>query len=111
MKIVEIDGKKVGIRFTWRQLALVEEEFGDSPNLFKHETLAKIASIGIDKPEWTPERIMEASPPMVPFVRAVDEAIKQAYFGSEEVPKETEKKSLHPADGLCKRIARLFRRG
>ncbi len=111
MKLVEINGEKVGIKFTWRQLAQVEEEFGDSPNLFKYDILARVAAIGIDKPEWTPERIIEASPPMVPFIRAVDAAVKQAYFGNEAIPKETEKKSLLPAAGLCRLIARLFKRG
>lgn len=107
---IDINGEKVNIRFTWRQLAQIEEEFGDSPNLFKQEILARVASIGIDKPEWTPERIIEESPPLVPFIKAVDAAIKHAYFGGEEVPKETEKKSLPRVAGLCRRIARLFRR-
>ncbi|MFA5436286.1 MAG: hypothetical protein WC372_09655 [Candidatus Neomarinimicrobiota bacterium] len=111
MKVVEINGKKVSMKFTWRQLAQVEEEFGDSPNLFNYEILARVAAIGIDKPEWTPERIIEASPPMVPFIRAVDEAVKKAYFGNEAIPKETEKKSLLAVAGLCRHIARLFRRG
>jgi len=110
-RVVDIGGEAVTLRYTWRQLAKVEAEFGDAPNLFKVETLARVAAIGIDRPEWTPERIIELSPPMVPFIRAVDEAVKLAYFGNEAVPAEAEKKSLPPKDGLFRRLGRLFRQG
>ena len=34
VKYVTIDGERLELRFTWKALATIEQEFGDNPNLF-----------------------------------------------------------------------------
>lgn len=112
-KQIAIDGKLVLLRFTWRALAEIEARYGDNPNLFNAETVAHVAAAGFrDRhPELTAERIMELSPPLVPFVRDVQEAIQWAYFGPEKPPTGDSVKKNRPAGGLWPLILRLFRLG
>jgi len=116
-RTVDINGQGYVMRFTWRALAEVEAEYGDNPNLFKPEVLAKVTAAGLREkhPDMTPERIMELSPPLMPLCSAVREAIQWAYFGGEVVPKTetaaTDVKKNRLADGLSRLIKRLLRRG
>lgn len=116
-KTVTINGTAYTLRFPWRALAEIEAMYGDNPNLFKAEILAAVASTGLrDKhPDMTPERIMDLSPPLIPFAREVQEVMRWAYFGAELPPPGDEgvKKNL-PGGGLwqcLKRLSgRVFRR-
>lgn len=113
-KILEIGGRELVMRFDWRALSEVEKKFGDKPNLFDPETVAAVAEAGLRPrhPDMTAKRIIELSPPLVPFANAVQTALQWAYFGAEAVPKLEEgskKKSLRRGDGLWKRIARRLR--
>lgn len=83
-----INGERYTLRFTWKALAEIEGTHGDNPNLFKPEVVASVASAGMRErhPEMTPERIMELSPPLMPFARDVQTAIQWAYFGNEALP-------------------------
>ena len=87
-KVVSLDGKQLTLRYTWRAIAEIEEKHGDMPNLFDAEVVASVAAIGLrDKaPEYTPERIMDLSPPLIPFAKDVQEALQWAYFGKEIPP-------------------------
>ena len=106
-RLVEINGGKYTLRFTWKALAEIEAKYGDNPNLFNAEVIANIASYGLSEkhPEMTAEKIMELSPPLMPFVNAVQEALQWAYFGKEPVPKSDVKKKK---TGLLRRILSLF---
>ena len=114
-KVISLDGKRLTLRYTWRAIAEVEAKHGDMPNLFEAETVASIASIGLsDKyPEYTAERIMELSPPLIPFARAVQEALQWAYFGKEtpSAADDGEQKKSRLKGGWWQRLKRLFRRG
>jgi hypothetical protein len=115
-KKVIINGQGHVMRFTWRALAAIEAEFGDNPNLFNAEVLAKVASAGLAEkhPDMTPERIMDLSPPLMPFCADVKEAIQWAYFGTEAIPKAdapAEVKKNRLAGMLWRVINRLLRRG
>ena len=115
-RTVDINGQGYVMRFTWRALAEIEADYGDNPNLFKPEVLAKVTAAGLREkhPDMTAERIMELSPPLMPLCVAVREAIQWAYFGTETVPKteaRTEVKKNRLADGLSRLIKRLLRRG
>jgi hypothetical protein len=113
-KIVHIQGARYVLRFTWRALAEIESKHGENPSLFSPEVLASVAESGFraNHPDLSAERIMELSPPIVPFALAVQEAIRWANFGPEGIPKTkaTEKKSLLSAGGLWRHIKRLFRK-
>lgn len=89
-KMVHIGGHDYVLKFTWRALSEIEQKYGDSPNLFDPDVIAVIAAIGLrDRhPEMTTERIMDLSPPLVPFAKAVQTAIQWAYFGPEGIPNE-----------------------
>jgi len=95
-KIITINGQAYTLRFTWRALSEIEAKYGDSPNLFNTEVLAAVAASGFrDKhPDMTAERIMELSPPVMPFCVAVREAIQWAYFGAEAIPNAEAEKEV-----------------
>jgi hypothetical protein len=104
---VDICGKGYAIRFDWAALGEVAEKHGDSPNLFHPEIVASVAAAGMRRyhPELTAERIMELSPPLVPFAESVQKALQWAYFGPEGVPTSAEKKSPTPT-GWWRRFVR-----
>ncbi len=88
--MIHIGGHDYVLKFTWRALSEIEQKYGDSPNLFDPDVIAVIAAIGLrDRhPEMNAERIMDLSPPLVPFAKAVQTAIQWAYFGPEGIPNE-----------------------
>jgi hypothetical protein len=114
-KKVIINGQGYVMRFTWRALAEIEAEYGDNPNLFSPDVLSRVAAAGLrdQHPDMTPEKIMDLSPPLMPFCAAVKEAIQWAYFGAEQIPQtgtgDVKKNRL--ADMLSRLIKRLSRRG
>lgn len=87
-RTVEIDGQELTLRYTWKAIAEVEAKYGDAPNLFDPETVANVAAAGLrdTHPEYTPERILELSPPFIPFVKAIQDALQIAYFGAIATP-------------------------
>lgn len=110
---IAIAGRVYTLRYDWRALAEVVQRHGDSPNMMNPEIIASIAAIGLAKcyPEMTMDVIMELSPPLIPFSRAVQEAIQWAYFGPQAVPDSIKKKNSRPKDGLWRRLRRRFARG
>ncbi len=113
-KVVSLDGKRLTLRFTWRAIAEIEAKHGDMPNVMDAEVVASVAAIGLREkyPEYTAERIMELSPPLIPFAVAVQEALQWAYFGKEIPPEAAEgQKKSRLKGGLWRRLKRLFRRG
>lgn len=112
---IDVAGRKYTLRYDWQALAAVEAAHGDSPNFFNAQVIASIAAVGMKRnhPEMTPEKIMELSPPLVPFINTVQAAMQYAYFGAGEVPKEKEevKKNTSPLTaGWLPRLKRLFSR-
>ena len=110
---VVIGGKEYTIRFDWSCLAEIESAHGDNPNFFNPKIVADIAAIGMKKkhPEMTEEKILELSPPLMPFATAVQRAMRFAYFGNEAIPEDNQKKNLPKTGGLLQHIKRLFVRG
>ena len=116
MKRIDIDGKSYSLRYTWAVLAEVAEKYGDSPNLFDPETVAFVGSAGLRErhPEMTPEKIMELSPPLIPFANDVQQALQYSYFGDKGVPDDDGVKKKRILTGWLRRIkarlSRVFRR-
>jgi len=113
MKSIDIDGKSYSLRYTWAVLAEVAEKYGDSPNLFEPETVAFVGSAGLRErhPEMTLEKIMELSPPLIPFANDVQKALQWAYFGDQGVPDDGDVKKKQTLTGWIKRIGRRLSRG
>ena len=108
---INIAGKSYTIKYDWACLAEIETVHGDDPNLFNPDVVASIAAIGLKKnhPEITAEKIKDLSPPLVPFAKAVQDAMKFAYFGNEPIPeKQEEKKSVQKRGGLWHLIRQRF---
>jgi len=112
-KRIKIDGKTYFLRYTWKALVEISDKYGDNPNLFQAETVAFVGSAGMraKHPEMTSEKIMEISPPLIPFANDVQEALTWAYFGDQGVPKdEGSVKKKRTLTGLLNHIGRLFSR-
>ena len=110
---VEIGGQTYTLRFDHAALDELQENVGDNPNLFDSKTVGLATAIGLKRhhPEMTTEKIREISPPLVPLAKAVQSAIQYAYFGTEPVPEESEKKADgQSAGGLWRRFVSLFSR-
>jgi len=116
MKRIDIDGKTYSLRYTWAVLAEVAEKYGDSPNLFEPETVAFVGAAGLRErhSEMTPEKIMELSPPLIPFANDVQQALQWAYFGDKGIPEDDGVKKKRTLTGWLRRIkarlSRVFRR-
>ena len=115
MKRTDVDGKSYSLRYTWAVLAEVAEKYGDSPNLFDPETVAFVGSAGLRErhPEMTPEKIMELSPPLIPFTNDVQQALQWAYFGDKGVPEDDGDgvKKKRTLIGWIRHIGRRLSRG
>ena len=112
-KAISLDGKKMVLRYTWRAIAEVETKHGDMPNMFDAEVVASVAAIGLQgkHPEYTAERIMDLSPPLIPFAKAVQEALQWAYFGKEIPPDADGQKKSHLKGGWWLRLKQWLGRG
>jgi len=113
LKVTEIYGKSYRLRYTWAALAEVAGKYGDSPNLFDPETVAFVGSAGMreNHPDMTAEKIMELSPPLIPFANDVQQALQWAYFGDKGVPDDGDVKKKPILTGWFSRIKTLFSRG
>lgn len=110
---IEIEGKRYALRFDWAALSEIEQKYGEKPNMFDASVVSGVAEAGFRArhPELTSARIMELSPPLVPFAHAVQQALQWAYFGPEAVPSGLKKKTVRNEGGLLRLFGRLFRRG
>ena len=112
---INIKGKEYTLCFDWKALAEVEAAHGDTPNLFNSEVVASVASFGLirNHPEMTSDRIIDLSPPLVPFIHDVQKALNWAYFGRDNTPEPVEKKNTIKVlvVRLLMLIKRLFKAG
>jgi hypothetical protein len=112
---ITIQGKEYILCFDWKALSEVEAAHGDTPNLFNSKVVASVASIGLirNHPELTTGRIIELSPPLIPFINDVQKALNWAYFGEDSFPGIPEKKNLFKIimEGSFLPLNRLFRMG
>ena len=111
-KRIKIDGKTYFLRYTWKALAEVAEKYGDSPNLFEPETVAFVGSVGMreNHPEMTPEKLMELSPPLIPFANDVQKTLQYSYFGDKGIPEDDGVKKKRTLIGWLRHIARRLSR-
>lgn len=89
---VDIDGAKAVLRYDWEAIAQVQTELGEEFDLQQLHTLERFAELGFARlnPEITAELLRRVSPPVLPLLKACQEAYSLAYFGSTGPPEETE---------------------
>lgn len=112
--VIYIYGQPYVLRYTWGAIAEVLEKYGEKPNFLDPRNLASIAAIGMREhhPDMTEDKIMQISPPLIPFARSVQDALHYAYFGPEQAPAEAEEaKKKTGANGLLRRIRKLCHMG
>jgi hypothetical protein len=84
---IHLDAKtRLPLKYTWDAIARIREQWPEQNfDLYDPDDLAEIISIGLayGYPEWTPETIKKASPPIHPMIDAVNRAISLAMFGKE----------------------------
>ena len=104
---VDIDGARVVLRYDWEAIAQVQTELGDEFDLQQLQTLERFAELGFARlnPEITGEYLRNISPPVLPLLKACQEAYSLAYFGSTGPPAEeagpSKKKLRQLYERLC----------
>jgi len=112
---VEIAGRRLTVQFDWRALGAVKTEFGGTElgSLIRGDdpqALAKMLAIGLAKHhrDWTVERILDASPPIMPTVDALTAALNAAYYGPEGPPSDITANPLRRIAGTLLNAIRWF---
>lgn len=91
-----LDGKPVTLVFDWRAQSRAQAAHG--PDVFKKlfdlgpDAVASVMAIGLKamNPEWTKEKILDLSPPLIPVIKDIDKALGIAYFGPDGPPASEE---------------------
>lgn len=91
---IDIEGERLTLAFDYRALARVRAELGATGQAKALagdvDLLPRLIAAGLQRhhPEWTEARVAEASPPIVPTVRAAEAALLAAYYGPDGEPDE-----------------------
>lgn len=94
---LEIGGKRHLLVYDWHAIAALRSELGsgfdqrigEAAAELDLDTLAVALEAGLAKHhpgQWTREAIMDASPPIVPVARAIQQALVRAFHGNEPPP-------------------------
>lgn len=88
---LHIGAQALTLVYDWRALSAlhhlkidVQSALGDADP----ETLAAIVAAGLARhhPEWTAEKVIDASPPLLAVTAVVVKAIMRAFYGAEALP-------------------------
>jgi hypothetical protein len=89
---IEIDGVTYIMRLNWHGVAQIREIYPDGYDLMDMKTLATVMSVCLpNNPDMTPERIMDAGPPIETSIEKVTDVINYSWFGSKSPPENIEK--------------------
>jgi len=112
----QLGGRKVRLCYDWSAIEALVEVLGkdfDSQITrasleFDTPVLAKALAVGLEKyqsGEFGPEDIMELSPPVIPTVTAIQQALTVAFHGTLEVP---ESRDGNPLKRLGRSLSRIL---
>ncbi len=114
---ITIGGEQFTLCYTWDALARVRSELGEegqteafSGNM---EKLSVLISIGLaaHHPDFSAQHVFEASPPVIPTIKAVELAMTASFFGPSGMPKELDENPTPPPQTRLNRLwRRLFER-
>jgi hypothetical protein len=91
---VKLGGKDYTIVYNWAALADIQEKHGFNLLLnlanAKIDAVADVLLVGLKKhhPDVTKEFLLEASPPLIPLLTALNEAVTYCFYGADGAPKE-----------------------
>lgn len=100
-----VGGESLTLLYDWRALARLRAELGADGQARALggdlEALAAAVAIGLAArhPDWDAGRVLAASPPVTPTVKAVADALAAAYFGPAGGPAETGENPRPPTAG------------
>jgi len=111
-----LDGRRVKLCFDWTAIEALVEILGKNFDSqitrasleFDTPVLAKALSVGLEKHqpgEFPAENIMELSPPVIPAVTAIQQALTVAFHGKLEVP---ESRDGNPLRRLGRTLSRII---
>lgn len=89
---LEIAGKTHKLCYTWRAIAKIKSKLTleqQNKALEKEDinSLAILVACGLGE-DWTPEMVLEASPPVFAAAQAANAALLISYFGINGIPEE-----------------------
>lgn len=97
---VEIDGEELTVVYDWEALANLSSVYGTNFDRiivaaldgYDLKVIADVLAYGLAKhhPDWDADRIMKASPPVIPMTGVIMEAFNRAFWGPGGPPEETE---------------------
>lgn len=93
---ITIGGTEYTLVLDWRALSKIKSLFSEKVwtdlKGADPEVLAEVLAIALNKkhPEVTKETILDASPPLVSVISALDKAVAAAYFGADGIPKKAD---------------------
>lgn len=85
-----MDGKEYSLHFGWGAIVEISKKFGENTNLFDPGVLSSVLSIGLKKYHGniSPQDVLDASPPVIDAISAVNKALERAYFGDKGAPED-----------------------
>jgi hypothetical protein len=111
---IEIGDERLTLIFDWAALARIRAELGSEGQTKAVngdlDALAAVVAHGLARrhPDWTAERVRDASPAVMPTIAAVDAALLAAYFGPHGPPQEAP--ASNPLTRAATRLKRLCAR-
>jgi hypothetical protein len=112
---LQLAGRTFVLVYDWTALARVKSEIGDDALKLVLDggdpaSLAKVIAAGLARhhPEMSDAAVMAASPPLVPTVAKVKEALAYAYWGPKGEPEETKENPPGRMARLRTRLSQLF---
>lgn len=108
LAVTEIDGRRVSLVFNWDALAKLRATFGDETlDLLNPDTLARVGELALaaHAPDLTADRLRELSPPLMPFVEAVNRAHHYALWGGGPEDASKKKKTMPSTPILWRRLS------
>jgi hypothetical protein len=94
---IVVEGKTLTLQFDYAAMAAIRGEIGNDDRRSRllrgtdpKAVQPKLVAIGLQRnhPDWTEERVFEASPPIRPTVLAIEESLNALYFGPDGPPRE-----------------------
>jgi len=95
-KKFKLGDKEVRLVYDWRAIARAKETCGNDVfyNLYSRtpDVVADVLAIGLEKhhPDIGKDQILDLSPPLIPAIKAIDDALAMAYWGPDGPPKKQE---------------------
>lgn len=92
---ITVGGKEYGLRYNYAAISTLQTKFGqdifEKLNTLNPGQIAEITAIGCK--DLTVDAVMEASPPILDMLEAIDCAFAYAYWGPEKAPQIIEQKN------------------